>query len=119
MSEPIVSKDKGKNKLPAILPTGTRGRYWNENISYIPKDVLEHQSPLQKFDQIHAKYLTSPRVEIPVLENKFKRKGNPVIVGVEKVLKREKESLRTKMVNIIMYELLIVGQDLKKTKLRV
>lgn len=44
-----------------MLPTGTRGRAWQGEISYIPKDVLDHKSPLQKFDEIHAKYLTAPR----------------------------------------------------------
>jgi hypothetical protein len=93
------SKDTGirPKKVPVLpgIPSMTK---WTETQSYIPKDLIEHQSPLQKFDQIHAKYLTSPRIEMPIT-----KKREIVNTGMDKGLKKEKESFRTRMVNLVMY----------------
>ncbi|KAJ3254160.1 Dynein heavy chain 7, axonemal [Boothiomyces macroporosus] len=81
-----------------LLPTGTRGRNWLGELSYIPKDPV-HQTPLQKFDVMHQKYFTEPRITDPSpLKQNKKRK-----VVVEKNVKK-KESFRSTMVNIIMQE---------------
>lgn len=114
----LLTNKKDKKKLAPIklniLPTGTRGRSWKGEISYIPKDVLDHQSPLQKFDQIHAKYLTSPRdYDLNPVSYKQKAAGKPIkndsalatarqLAKIEKGVKRDKESFRTRMVNIVM-----------------
>ena len=73
--EVIKTKEKTRNnpKKPNLLPTGTRGRAWQGEISFIPKDVLDHKSPLQKFDEIHAKYLTAPRDEGQTFDLKHKK----------------------------------------------
>lgn len=44
-------------KIANHLPTGTRGKNWLGEISYIPKDLIDHETPLSKFEKIHAKYL--------------------------------------------------------------
>ncbi len=107
-----------------ILPTGTRGRAWQGEISYIPKDVVDHASPLAKFDQIHAKYLTSPREDwqsdlkynattgsyghATIGSHPDKRQKTDSLAAtreqarIEKGLKKDKESFRTTMVNIVM-----------------
>ena len=65
---------------------------------------MDQQSLLQKFDQLHAKYLVSPR-DIPMgFDVNFKtetiaKQG----IKLDKLVKKDKESFRTKMVNIVMY----------------
>jgi dynein heavy chain len=91
-----------------LLPTGTRGRAWQGEISFIPKDILDHQTPLQKFDQIHAKYLTSPRGDMDtsgnqkIIHTNMKDSIIKEQQKIEKMIKKEKESFRTTMVNIVM-----------------
>jgi hypothetical protein len=64
---------------------------------------MDQQSLLQKFDQLHAKYLVSPR-DIPMdLDAKYKTETLPKQgIKLDKLVKKDKESFRTKMVNIVM-----------------
>jgi dynein heavy chain len=85
-----------KKELPPIkdlLPTGTRGRNWQGSLSYIPKDIFAHQTPMQKFQTIHKKYLVSPREQLPVVEK---------IIKIEKTIKKDNQTFRSKIVDIMM-----------------
>nr|KAJ3423149.1 translation initiation factor eIF-2B subunit alpha [Polyrhizophydium stewartii] len=44
-----------------ILPTGTRGRSWKGEFSYVPREEPGDNTTLAKFDQIHARFLKSMR----------------------------------------------------------
>eukprot|EP00842_Homolaphlyctis_polyrhiza_P003265 jgi/Hompol1/393/HPOL_001324-RA len=107
---PIDTSGKQKN----LLPTGTRGRSWKGDFSFVPREEADTTSTLAKFDQIHARFLknvrdydfeeSSPIRDVkrikPIADQPSKLEN--VVVRTEKGIKRDKESFRTTLVNIVM-----------------
>jgi hypothetical protein len=95
-----------------LIPSKTRGRAWNNELSYIPKNTLDSQPLMTKFDALYSKYLSPPNHDLPKMDFNFKaaRLNNKMnehpatIYKSEKDLKKHKEAFRTRVVNIIMFD---------------
>ncbi|KAJ1556901.1 hypothetical protein HK096_010209, partial [Nowakowskiella sp. JEL0078] len=97
-----------------LLPTGTRGRSWAKEFSFVPRDATDpdDNSPLATFNRIQAKIFREPLLNskypsnLPCLPQNKKNSSNQkqITNGAprEKAVKRDKESFRTTLVNIIM-----------------
>ncbi|KAI9203090.1 dynein heavy chain and region D6 of dynein motor-domain-containing protein [Polychytrium aggregatum] len=108
-----TSKLHGKN-APDLLPTGTRGRAWTKDISYVPKDA-EEKNPLTTFNNLQPLMFQSTAEEdrsdagggLFTTRKRPANLANAISVSqkAEKNLKRDKESFRTTLVNIVMHNI--------------
>ncbi|KAH6585966.1 hypothetical protein BASA50_000909 [Batrachochytrium salamandrivorans] len=101
------------DKPKSILPTGTNGRSWRGELSYLPQHGEVDSTSLVKFDKINAKCLDSSRnfdlearshkspnrIRIP---QNVQPNIDATLLRTEKDIRKDKESFRTTLVNIVM-----------------
>ncbi|KAK6097225.1 hypothetical protein MT418_002851 [Batrachochytrium dendrobatidis] len=116
-----------KDKPKPILHTGTRGRSWKGELSYLPREGAAKITSLDRFDDIHARFLSHAKqfdTECPSLKNIKRAKTtyekpsqlDDLLVRTDKEIKKDKESFRTTLVNIVMQNIQSDNENKKDTE---
>ncbi|OAJ39728.1 hypothetical protein BDEG_23556 [Batrachochytrium dendrobatidis JEL423] len=116
-----------KDKPKPILHTGTRGRSWKGELSYLPREGVAKITSLDRFDDIHARFLSHAKqfdTECPSLKNIKRAKTtyekpsqlDDLLVRTDKEIKKDKESFRTTLVNIVMQNIQSDNENKKDTE---